>query len=272
MDEYNNQETSEQELEAAEELSFTDKLVGIFTEPTNTFAQTAKFPPKTTDWLLPFFLLLLTVVISQFVMNSIPEVRMKIREQTMEQMDKNLQKQIDDGLMTKEQAKEIREQTETRMDSMGGGVAMIIQSASILIIGFLFFFIICGIYFLCIKFLLRENANYSGVLVANGLAAYIGIIQIILATILTFILNEPFRDTSLASFMNSDKSTFSGVLFGKIDLFSIWSYIVLSIGMAKMSFAKDVKKFFMLVFGLWIGWSLFAFFVLKNVPFIGNFM
>lgn len=271
MDEQNNPENISQEPEV-EELSHTDKLAGIFTEPSNTYEQIAKFPPKTIDWFLPFFLLLLTVIISQFVMYSIPEVRMKLREQTMEQMDKNLQKQVDDGAMTKEQAKEVREQTEGRMDSMGGGVSMIIQSVSILIIGFLVFFIICGVYLLCVKFLLKENTNYKGILVASGMTAYIGIIQVIIATILTFMMNEPYRDTSLATFMGSNKDSLMHVLYSKIDLFSIWSYIILSIGMAKMSFAKDVKKFYILVFGLWIGWSLFAFFVLKNIPFIGNFM
>lgn len=270
MEENNYNESSTQEPEI-EELSHSDKIAGVFSEPANTFEQTAKFPPKTVDWFLPFFLLLLAVVISQIVMYSIPEVRMKIREQTMEQMDKNFQKQIDDGAMTKEQAREIREQTESRMDSMGS-VGLIIQSVSILIVGFIMFFIICGAYFLLAKFVLKENASYKGVLVANGLTAYIGIIQVILATILTFLMNEPYRDTSLASFLNSDRNTISGMLFGKIDLFSIWSYVILSIGLAKMSFAQDVKKFYFLVFGLWIGWSLFAFFVLKNIPFIGNFM
>ena len=50
-DELNNHDSAEIESEE-DELSHTDKLAGLFTEPSSTFQSIAKFPPKVIDWLL----------------------------------------------------------------------------------------------------------------------------------------------------------------------------------------------------------------------------
>ena len=49
----------------------------------------------------------------------------------------------------------------------------------------------------------------------------------IVAGILTMLLGKMIMDTSLASFMGSDKMTLTGWLLAKIDPISIWAYIVL---------------------------------------------
>ena len=44
------------------ELSISDKLVSLFTEPSKLFADLSHQKPKTTDWLIPLFVLMAAVL------------------------------------------------------------------------------------------------------------------------------------------------------------------------------------------------------------------
>jgi hypothetical protein len=79
-------------------------------------------------------------------------------------------------------------------------------------------------------------------------------------------------DTSLASFIGSDKLTLTGWLFAKIDPISIWSYIVLSIGFAKMFKSESTGKYYALVFGVWLIGMFIMFQLAQAVPFLQNFV
>ena len=96
------------------------------------------------------------------------------------------------------------------------------------------FFIIALVYWLVAKFVLKGEGNYAGTMVAFGLPYYISIIQVIVMVILALSMNKFFQGTSVASFIDSDTSTITGFLLSKLDIFSIWFYAAVSIGLAKM--------------------------------------
>lgn len=275
MDENNNlefqPEGEQQHVELIPELSHTDKLVGIFVEPAKTYARISSFPPKTMDWLLPFLLLLVTVIISNFVMMSDPQIKSEVTKKQLETIEKNFAEMIKEGKMTKEQAEQQMEMIEQRMEEFGtGSTGLIIQAISILVMGFIMFFIVCGVYYLIAKFALKGEGGYSSVLVASGLTSYIGIIQVVLATILSILFGTLIRDTSIGSLISANKEEFTGFLLSKLDVITIWTYIVLSIGLSRMFKSTDTKKYAILVFGLWIVWSVIVFFLSKSVPFLQN--
>ena len=108
-------------------------------------------------------------------------------------------------------------------------------------------------------------------MVAYGLPYYILIIQTIVILILSLSMNQPFRDTSVLSFLDADRSTFVGWILGKLDIFSIWFFAVVSIGFAKMFKSTSTGKYYGMIFGLWLGFSLIFFFLAKAVPFLKNF-
>jgi hypothetical protein len=223
------------------------------------------------DWLLPFLLLLITVIISNFVMMSDPQIKSEVTKKQLETIEKNLAEMIKEGKMTKEQAEQQMEMIEQRMEEFGSGsTGLIIQAISILVMGFIMFFIVCGVYFLLAKFVLKGDGGYSSVLVASGLTSYISIIQVVLATILSILLGTLIRDTSVGSLMSVNKEEFTGFLLSKLDVISIWTYLVVSIGLSRMLKSSDTKKYAILVFGLWIIWSIIVFFVSKSVPFLQN--
>jgi len=254
-----------------QELSHSDKMIGVITEPAATFQKTAKFPVKTIDWFLPVFLLLVFVALQQIVLKSNADIAYQLKQKQMEAIDKNLSKQVEAGNITQEQANQRRDMIADQMDKMGGGIGMVIQTVSILIIGFIVYFIMTGIYFLFAKFVFKGDGSYTDALVANGLTAYIGIIAVILITIVAFLMGKFMQDLSVGSLLSADKSTLTGWFLYKLDIFSLWAYIVLSIGLSKMFKAESASKYYILVFGVWLIGGLIMHFVGKAVPFLAGF-
>ncbi len=272
MDELNNEELQEQDSGEEEEfeLSHTDKLAGIFTEPSATFEATAKFPPKTSDWLIPVFSLIIVVIISNFLIMSNPIIKQAIVEKQLSIVEKQFADAVESGSMSQQQADEQMDRVRDTIDQqMAAG--QIFSVIGVLLGVFIVFFIVAGVYFLFSRFALKGDGTYASAMVPYGLSFYISIIAAIIQLILSLSMDKHFQDLSVATFIDMDTSTFIGMLLSKLDIFSIWAYSIIAIGLAKMFKSEDSGKYFAMVFGLWIGVSIIWYFVVKAVPFLGGF-
>lgn len=274
MDEMQNQDApkmSSVDNETEEfEMGHTDKLVGVFSEPGQTFSKIAKFPPKTSDWIIPVLILIVMVILSQVVMRTNPDIRLEMREKAMEAVQKNIDEAVAKGQMTRAQADERMNQIADQMDGAGT-----IQTVG-LIVGtpiavFIVFFIVSGFFLLVAKFGLKGAGTYKDVMVAYGLPFYISIISVLVMTIAALAMNKLVTGVSVADFMGYDKSTLTGFFLGKLDIFSIWFYAVFAIGLAKMNKSDDIKKYVITVYGVWIVFGILFFYVAKAVPFLAGF-
>ena len=250
------------------ELSHSDKMIGVFTEPSKTFSITSKFPQRTMDWVLPVIILFFVAALMRIIAMTNEEVYFEAKRQGIERIEK----MVESGTLTQEQGDEAINAIDQQMGFMNGPIGWVITIATSLIFGFIVFIIIVGIYYLLIKFLLKGEGTFSSALVANGLTAYIGVLQMIIAGILTMILGKMMMDTSVASLMGSDKTTITGWFLARIDPISIWSYIVLSIGFAKMFKSESTGKYYGLVFGVWLIGMFILFQLAQAIPFLQNFM
>ena len=262
-----NQDTTASPEQQEEQLSHSDKMIGMFSEPSTTFEKIAKFPPKVIDWFLPILLLCVLISVQQVLYHSNPEIAYQLKQKQMDAIEKRLDAQVESGQITRDQANQQRDMIESRMDQMGG-LSLVFQIIGIFIVIFIVFFIMAGIYFLLVKFALKGEGGYTHVMVASGLSAYIGILGGIIITIVSLLMGKLFMDTSIASFMSSDKSTLTGWIFGKLDIFYIWSLIVFAIGLAKMFKSTSTQKYYILVFGVWLIGGLILFFLTKTIPFL----
>ncbi|HSD63352.1 MAG TPA: hypothetical protein VLB50_06115 [Ignavibacteriaceae bacterium] len=253
------------EVQTEEELSHTDKMVGVFAEPGTMYEKTSKFPPKTIDWLVPLIVMIIFSIISSYIVLSNPEIAYNIKHEQLAKIEKSFQDMVNKGQITKEQAQEQMSKIEERME---GGTSIVQTIVFTIVKVFLFFFIVTGIYFITARFIFKGEGTYASAMVANGLTAYIDVIQVILATILTISLGRLVQDTSIASLMHIEKSTFAGFFLGKLDIISIWSLAVVSIGLAKMFKSERMVKYFVFVFGLWIIWGLLIFGIGQAIPFL----
>ncbi len=250
------------------ELSHSDKMIGVFSEPATTFEKIAKFPLKTVDWLLPIIILLFLVIVTQIIVTSNSEIYYQIKEKQIARVQETFDEMVKKGQMTQDQADQQMNNVRDRFAKGRGITAYIFQSVSILIFGFIIFFIISGVFFLFSRFVFKGEGSYVSAMIASGLPAYISMIQVILAAILSLIMGRLLQDVSLASLMDVDKSTFTGFILGKLDVISIWAYAITSIGLAKLFGSKSTTKYYILVFGLWILWGLLIFFLGQAVPFL----
>ncbi len=262
MEEYKEHENSQDEFEDAEyELSHTDKLVGLFTEPAVTFSKTAEFKPKTSDWIIPLLIFIIASSAAYFVLMSNPQ----IKQQMMEKQLQSLQKQVDEGNMTQEMADQQEERIREFTDGPLGAVFPIV---GIIFGTFIVFFIISGVFFLIAKFILKGEGGYSSVMVAYGLPHYVAVIQVIVTVVVAYLMGKFLEGLSVASLLGMDTTTFLGMLAAKLDVFSIWFYALFSIGLAKMFKSDNTVKYFATVFGMWIGFSIIWFYISKAVPFL----
>jgi len=250
-----------------EELSHTDKIVGVFSEPSNMFQKVSLFPMRTIDWMLPLIILFIVIgaVRSLSMLND--EVYFEAKQKAIE----SIQKMADKGTIPADQVDASIDRVNKQMEFMRGPIGWVINIFSTLIFGFIFLLIIIGIYYLLIKYVLKGDGTYKHALVANGLTAYITLIQVIITGILTFVLGKIVQDTSVAAFTGADRSSILGFFLAKLDPTSIWAYIVLAIGFAKLFKASETTKYYILVFSLWIIGGLLFFFLGKAFPFLAGF-
>lgn len=270
MEETTNQEAPKMSMAEEEEeleLSHTDKLVGVFSEPGNTFAKMAKFPPKTTDWIIPILVVIVVAILSNIVMMSNPVIKLSIQEKQMAQFEKQMDEAVKSGQMTEAQKEEQLDTIRERMDQ-GMGANLIFSVLGIVIVTFLSFFIVSGVFYLFTKFALKGSGTFKEAMSAYGLPHYVVVIQIIVMVIVALVMNKFFSGLSVGEFVDADKSTITGFLLNKVDVFSIWFYALVSIGYAKMFKSEDTGKYFALIFGIWIGFGLLMFLLAQALPFL----
>ena len=258
-------ENFNQEIQEESELGHSDKIIGLFSEPKKTFEKMSGYSPKTIDWLLPITLLLFIVVLSRVLIIQNPDLAYQVKQQQKESMEKSLNTAVEKKQITTEQKEERLNQS---LENMNKPIFQFLGYVGIIIGGFIVFFLISGVYFLFTKFILKGEGAYAAALVANGMTGYIGIIQIILATVLSYILGRLVNDISLASLMNSDKATIIGYILSKLDIIFIWSLIILSMAFSKMFKSQSIGKYYGMVFGIWIVWGVFSFWLGKAVPWL----
>lgn len=268
MDELNkSEEPIEEILEEEEELGLTDKIVNVITEPGELFSSVSKLPPKTMDWLLPLLFVIIASIISTFVLFSNPTIKADMVEKQMKQIEENFQEMVDQGQMTQAQADQQLDMIQERMDDSGSG-QLIISSVGIIIITFIVFFIIAGVYLLVAKFALGGEGDYKTSMVAYGLPHYIVVIQVIVMIVAAIGMGKMFMDTSVGSFMGVGKEGIYGWIMHKLDPFSIWFYAVVGIAFAKMFKSEDTVKYVIAIFALWLGFSLLFHFLAEALPFL----
>lgn len=251
-----------------EELSHSDKFIGMLSSPGKTFEQTAKFPPRVIDWLLPVLLTVLFAIISNFVVMSNPNIRYELIQKQLQQVEKNFNSMVEKGQLSRDQADEQIDKIRDRMDESNNIGARIIQVISTLFVIFISFFIVSGVYLIFSRFVLKGQGTYASAMVANGLPYYISIFSIVLMTILSLMLGRFVAGTSVAAIINYDTTTFMGFILKKLDILTIWALAVTGIGLAKMFKSAKTGKFLITVFAIWIVWGLITFAIAQAVPFL----
>ena len=253
------------------DIGHSDKIVGLFTEPGKTFSKMSNFPPKTIDWIIPILIVIIVSILSQIVLMNNPVIKHEIMEKNIAKIEKQFKEMVEKGQISQSQA---NEQLDTMRDRMqqGGALQLIGIIVGIPIFTFIFFFIVSGVLLIIAKYILGGEGTFKSVMAAYGLPYYVIALQVIIMVIAALVMNKFLTGISAADLMSTDKSTFIGFVLGKLDIFSIWFYILVGIGLAKMFKSDNSSKYIVSTLGMWIGFSLLFFLLAKALPFLNMFM
>ena len=245
-----------------EPLSVTDKFVGIFSEPSATYQNVRDAGPRNSDWLVPLFAFIIILVAGTLLRFANPEFLAQIKQQQIDAM----QKQVETGKMTQQQA----EQAMDQIDKFGG-IQKIVAPIGAGIGYLVVFFLIVLIYWLLVRYAIKGLATYALMLSVVGLSLYIGIIDQLISILLMYVTGQPLATLSPTLFMHADASAMKDMSFrlaANLNPISIWSYFVVSIGIHKTANVSKAKAFGM-VFGLWIAWVALSTIATKFIPGMG---
>ena len=242
--------------EEVKPMSFSDKLVGVFASPSELFDNVRQTPPTSSNWVVPTLILVVVGVIMAYLMTSNPVLSDQMKRMASEQMEKGLQKQIAAGKMTQEQANQARDQ----MAGMGQTGTMIFSYASAIIGPFFALFLGGLVFCLLGKGVMMATVPYMKVVEVVGLTFFIATIESVVTTILAIGMSSMFASPSLALFI-SDFSLENKMhlLAASVNVFTFWTLAVTGIGLARL-FQKDTPKVLVLIFALWVLWTIFKVF------------
>ncbi|MDT8322760.1 MAG: YIP1 family protein [Bacteroidota bacterium] len=230
-----------------EPLSFSDKFIGILTEPSATFANVRAVGPRTSDWLLPVLILMIVIAGATLARFSNPEAVAQI----MDAQTEAIQKQVDSGEITQEEADRIRSQ----MESMSGlyGVFGAISGA----IGyFIVFFIVALFYWLVVKFALGGEVGYTAILSILGLSNFISILDQLVSLLLSYATGSMFVNLSPILFVGGDMTTLGmGMkMLMLLNPIAIWATWVVGIGLENVAMLSRTKAM-ITAFALYIAFT-----------------
>ena len=244
------------QAEEVKPMSLSDKLVGVFASPSELYDNVRQTPPTSSNWLIPTLILIVVGVIMAYLITSNPTLSDQMKRMASEQMEKGLTKQLAAGKITQEQANQARDQ----MSGMGATGALIFTYVSAILGPFFALFLGALVFWLLGKGVMKATSPYMKVVEVVGLTFFIATLESVVTTILCIGMNSIFASPSLALLI-SDFSIENKMhlLAAAMNVFTFWTLAVTSIGLARL-FQKDFPKVLVLVFALWILWTLFKVF------------
>jgi len=237
-----------------EQLSTADAMSGVITSPAETF-ETIAVTPKKNYWLLPVLICALIGLATSFLFMQDAELVDKTMEKQKKKMMEKFEQNIKDGKMT-------QEQVDKAMESMNPkGMFFKIMGFGGAIVGpFIILLLLSVIYLIALK-IFKAEFEFTNILNVVGLAMLIAAIGNLISMVVS-ILKGDFSTIGpglLFSEAAVGEKTYS--LLTKIDVFSIWYYFVIAIGLSKIGKVSFVQSA-SVVFGVWIVYifvSSFAF-------------
>lgn len=229
-------------------MSLPARLLNVFAAPGEVFDDVRASARCTANWLAPVLLACVIAAASAIVVASQPAIQQQIREQ----QEGAVEKQVQAGKMTREQADQQLAMmqkfvTPTLMSIFGAAAAIVISFISLF--GWSLVLWLAGLWFLKTRF------NYMKAVEVVGLATMIGVLGTIVKLLLQVNLSNPASSPSLALAVKDfdPKNTLHLVLAG-LNAFDIWRVVVMSVGLSRLAgspFARAAVP----VLGFWLLWS-----------------
>jgi len=205
--------------------------------------------PSTANWLTPALLLILVAWIGSWLVFSQESIQSQLRELSTKPIDK----QVEAGKLTKEQADQARAVAE-KFGSVGTKVAVVVAPV---MVGLASPFWWALILWLVGTKIFKGDFGYMKAVEVAGLANVVTVLDSIVKTMLILIKGSLFAGANLALFVPEfdPNKTLHSVL-AALDAFTFWALLVEAVGLAKLS-GVSFGKAAVWIIGFWVGWTGF---------------
>jgi Yip1 domain len=249
------QDTSSAELQVQEEISLSDAMTGVFTEPGTTFGG-VKNSKKRSYWVVPTIILIVFTLVASFLVLNDEELYSEIKTMQTEAAKKRMEQSVKEGKMTQEQMNEAMERTEKFMDK--SSPFFLVSAIAGPIIGTFVVLFFRGLVLWGAVKVLKGTASYMLVICVVALTGLIDVISTVINTVLSIVMGRLSVNIGPALFATKDTVGESLAKFlAHFDLINIWYLIVLGIGLGVVSNLKSSKTI-PAVFVLWLIWIVIA--------------
>jgi len=236
-------------------MSFTEKLVNIFAAPGELFENVRLTGKTASNWIIPVAIMIVVAIAMQQIIMTNPSLSDQTKAMVEKATKERLDKAVQEGKMTPEQAEQQRQQIEN-FSNPSSGLNIAFRIVGVVVFIPVILFLISLVYWLLGKTAMQASAPYMKVAEVVGLTFLIGAVESIVTTVMAIGLDSLHAGPNLAVFVqNFDIANKLHVALSKVNLFTIWSLVVTSIGLSKL-FQRDLPKVLVLVFALWILWTV----------------
>ncbi len=217
------------------------RLIGVFSSPGATFAS-LNVQVGLKDWLIPLLLVAVVMGIGAHMMGPVTQKMMVEMTQTRLENDPN---------MTDAKKEQTLKQIEGFQNSGGGVLGPVMASVSLT----LMLFASSAVFLALANFLLGGEATYKKVLAVVSLSYLITIPSMIVTVPLVLAQGTPYIQLGPGLLLpeSMSKTYLSAVLF-HFNVFSIWQYALVAIGLAAVAGISTKKA----VWGVFVLFLLFA--------------
>jgi hypothetical protein len=249
------QETPGTDVQVQEDISLSDAMTGVFTEPRATF-EGVRDSKKRSYWLVPTIIVIIFTIVASLLVINDEELYSEIKQMQRDAVVKRMEEQVKEGKMTQEQMDQAVERTEKFMDK-SSPFFLISTILGPLIGGFIVLFLRALVIWLVLK-ILKGVASYMLVVCVTALSGLIDVISTVINTVLAIITGRLMVNIGPILLFAKDSMSENMMKFvSHFDLITIWYLIILGIGLSAVSGLKNSKTMPM-VFVLWIIWVCIA--------------
>jgi len=227
----------------APRTSLFARLLNVFAVPGEVFDEVKTSPVSAGNWLVPALMLIAAGWLGAWLIYSQPAIQQRVREMN----DQMIQKLVDKGTLTNEQAESQRQANEigARIRPYLGPVFFAFLTPFFW--GFL-------IWLIGNKALKGSFAYMKGVEVA-GLANAIAVLGSLVTTLLCVSLSNPFASPSPALLVKDfDPQNPSQGFLAVANVITLWVLGVRAVGLARLSGVRFVRAAAW-VFGIWLAYT-----------------
>jgi hypothetical protein len=232
--------------EKVKPMSFVEKLTNVFASPGELFENVRLTEKTTSNWAVPMIIMIVVVI----AMGQIIVHNASLADQLGETIKKGFDKQVQEGKMPQERADQAYEQ----FARPGSTMFTIFQIGAIVIGTPIFLFLLGLVYWLLGKWGLKASAPYMKVVEVVGLTFFIAVLGSIVTTLMMVAMDSIYASPGLGAFVsNFSMENKLHLALAKVNVFTIWSLVVVSSGLAKL-FQRDYAKVLVLILVLWVLW------------------